>query len=44
MFKLGNDSFGKSYLDALKKEQIITDFVGLTSEALTGNMIVHRFV
>lgn len=34
--KLGNDSFGKSYLDALKKEQIITDFVGLTSEALTG--------
>ena len=35
-FKLGNDSFGKSYLDALKKENILTDFIGLTSEALTG--------
>ncbi|XP_046643321.1 ribokinase-like [Daphnia pulicaria] len=34
--KLGNDSFGKSYLDALKKENILTDFIGLTSEALTG--------
>nr|CAH0100790.1 unnamed protein product [Daphnia galeata] len=31
-----NDSFGKSYLDALKKENILTDFIGLTSEALTG--------
>jgi len=34
--KLGDDSFGHSYLNALKVENINTDNVSLTSQAVTG--------
>jgi len=34
--KLGDDSFGRSYMDALKVENINTDYVSMTSQAVTG--------
>jgi len=34
--KLGDDSFGHSYMDALKAENICTKYVGMTSQATTG--------
>ena len=37
MCQLGDDSFGHSYMDALKVENINTDYVSMTSQAVTGN-------
>lgn len=39
--KLGDDSFGHSYLLSLKKEGIFSDRVRLTNKALTGKSICH---